>query len=92
MSKQITVLAGQTITDIAIQYVGSEDAVAQIMELNDLSITSILSAGQVLTVPDVQDGRVESYFTAGGYEPAAGDLGEEAGLEYWRLEIDFIIS
>ncbi len=46
-----TVTAGQSLVDVAIQELGSLDALFDLAAANGLAITGALSAGQVLEVP-----------------------------------------
>lgn len=65
------VQAGQSLTDIAIQYLGSAEGVVQLARLNDLGVTDVLVAGSELTLPAVIDKRVLRVFSVGGYVPAS---------------------
>ncbi len=69
MSKA-TVQPGQTLADIAVQYLGSEEAVFALASLNSLGVTDELTAGQNLELPAVVNKRVRRVYELGGYEPA----------------------
>lgn len=48
----VTVLSNQTLSDIAIQEYGVEEAVFLIAQVNNISPTDVLTAGTVLQCPD----------------------------------------
>jgi LysM repeat protein len=91
MSKAI-VQAGQTLEDIAIQYLGSEQAVFELASINSLELTADLSAGQQLELPDVYDKQVRRVYERGGYQPAAGGDADLQGINYWIIEQNFIVQ
>lgn len=98
MSKEIIIRPGQSVTDIAIEHAGQEDAAWTIAELNNISITEVLTAGQTLLIPDVDGNaqkRIVKVFSDNGYHPASDvDIDTEIleGIEYWGIEYDFIVS
>lgn len=68
------VQAGQTLFDIAIQEYGTLESVMQLAKVNNLSITEVLMAGQVLDVPDqVYDKKVADYCKNNQITPATAD-------------------
>lgn len=91
MSKAI-VQAGQTITDIALQYLGAEQAVYALAQLNALDVTEILVPGQELVLPAVQDKRTRRVFEDGGYVPATKTDTLSEGIDYMGIEVDFIVE
>jgi hypothetical protein len=64
------VAEGQTLIDIAIQYLGSADAAYDLATLNGMSITDKLSPGQTLELPAVVDKDVVAYYANRGIVPA----------------------
>lgn len=89
----IKVKSGQTLPDIAIQYCDALSAWPDIAKMNGLALTSALTAGQSLVVPDPIDKRVVSYFNSGAYFPAAGEVPSYGdGIGYWIIESDFIVQ
>ncbi len=75
--KTITIQERQTVWDIALQYCGDVEAVFQIIDINDISITEILSAGTTLTVPNAINKRVADYYNNNGISPATADMNNE---------------
>ncbi len=101
MSKQVKVLKGQTLVDIAIQEMGDASFVLAIAELNDLNVTDDLTAGQMITVPDYDTAfrNTVNLFSDDANKPASGinaDEGDEEdhleGIEYWAIENDFVVQ
>lgn len=89
MSKA-TIQPGQTLIDIAVQHLGSEEGVFALAQLNELSITDELTAGNELELPEVVDKRVTRYFTDGGYRPSVGvDIDILEGIGYWGVFTEF---
>ena len=64
------VLEGQTLPDIATQYLGSADAVYDLALLNGISITDDLEAGRDLLLPPVVNADVVAYYKNKGICPA----------------------
>ena len=79
-------------TDVAIQHLGSEEAVGELARLNRLDLTAVLVPGQVLNLPDVNNKRVRKVYTERGYVPAANIGTEGEGIEFWGIEFDFEVS
>ena len=78
------VKAGQTVIDIAVQYLGSQEAAFELAALNDISITEVLASGSELELPDPTDKRVVAFFEEGQYFPAVGsNLGQ--GVGFWAI-------
>ena len=88
----VTARVGQTLKDISIQHLGSMEALGELARLNGLDLTTVLTPGQVLTLPDVYNKRVVKVYLEKNYVPATNpDLTME-GIEYWGIEFDFIVS
>lgn len=68
----IIALQNQSVFDIALQYYGTIEAVFDIAELNDLSITSNLQPGSVVKIPPIDYGykEVANYYNNNKIEPA----------------------
>jgi hypothetical protein len=86
----------QTILDLAMQHCGTADALFDIAELNDIDVTSEVAAGQEVDMPDAIDTSRVKFLSDGGHKPVTGSLvaveDAQGGLEYWAIEIDFVIS
>jgi hypothetical protein len=83
---------GQTLTDISIQHLGSEEAVGELARLNSLDLTAVLIPGQVLNLPDVVGKRVVRVYTERAYVPAANVDTASEGIEFWGIEFEFEVS
>lgn len=91
---KVKVKAGQTLTDIAVQYLGSAEKVFALAQLNKLSVTADLTNGQELELTEVEDSRVVKFLENGSWQIAA-NLNLDTTLEgvgYWFIESDFIVS
>ena len=90
---KVTVKHGQTLLDVAIQYLGNAASVAQLAALNSLDMTSEITPGQILELPDVADKRVVKFLKDGEHVPATNYIdGDLEGIEFWGIESDFIVS
>jgi hypothetical protein len=70
----ITVLQGQSLFDIAIQYTGNEKAAIDIARANRLDVTDELTAGMSIIIPDgIEKNRaIVDYYLAERIAPATG--------------------
>ncbi|MBQ6082974.1 MAG: hypothetical protein IJK92_01295 [Bacteroidales bacterium] len=68
--RQVKVLNGQTVFDVAIQNCGSVDAAYDIAILNNIEVTSYPESGTVLSVPDPIDKKVVQYYQQNEIKPA----------------------
>lgn len=97
--KEVIVLAGQCIIDIAIQELGDASRAFELCKLNNKSITASLLPGEIIMVPEVALDKkpVVKVFTDPANKPASsvtdaeGNLSEE-GIDYWTIEDDFIVQ
>lgn len=90
-----TVLDKQSLLDIALQECGDITAVFELADLNGVVITDDLQTGRGLVMPPVAVNRqVVSYYDAHGIRPATGIAGDFVpdGVEFWGIEIDFMVS
>ena len=104
----VTVLEGQSLFDLAVQTSGSVEAVFDVAELNGLSVTDALIAGSVIETRYVVETRciasvsvnqpIADYYAKNGLKPAT-DATDEAmnelrdeGIDYWAVEVDFIVQ
>lgn len=88
----VTVKPGQTLADVAVQHLGSEEGVYELAQLNELSLTAVLTAGQQLELPPVVDKRAKAILSGGKHEPAAGEEESPGGIGVWIIEKDFVVS
>lgn len=95
---QITVSEGQTLQDIAIQYLGDASRSNEIAELNNISLTTDLLIGQILNIPDVDISMSQMVkgFSDNKIVPASNDFhdfeDDQEGIGFWTIENDFIVS
>ena len=71
-NKVITVLANQSLMDIAVQEFGDARAAFDIARCNGLSVTDPLHTGQRLTLPrsDYHEPQTQEYYRVKGIKPA----------------------
>jgi hypothetical protein len=91
------ILDRQSLADIAIQYCGDASAAYAIAELNDISVTNELNAGDELILPDAINSNLVNYYSNNGIVPATmvtdDDMSaDDGGLGYMALGFDFIVS
>ncbi len=68
---KVTVMAGQTLADIALQEYGTIEAMPHIASANGISLSADLNAGQVLNCPDkVYDNYMMIYAKNNNIKPA----------------------
>lgn len=100
MSK-ITVLYNQSLQDIALQYCGTIEAMADIVKLNNLSWTPDLVPGQIIQIPSKDYGfqEVVNFFTLNKIQPANALTDEDkaliegnSGIGFWEIENNFIVQ
>lgn len=84
--------AGQSLADIAIQYLGNISALPDMAQLNGLTITDQVEPGTRLQLPAVVTPAVVTYMSTGGYAPASNVQDELEGIGYWGIEYDFIVT
>jgi hypothetical protein len=94
-------LQDQTLSDIAVRYCGTLEAVFDLALLNDLSITSELTPGQVLTIPATDYGfkEVVNYFATERIQPTtalstelAALITDNGGIGSMAIETNLIVS
>jgi hypothetical protein len=102
MPKEVEILKGQTLADMAVQETGWFEGLFDIAVTNGISITEEVAAGTNLNFKDTDVNEQVYRFakleniqpaTAFGYVLTEG--GEEPvldGVEFWAIEIDFIVS
>jgi len=93
----IIVKHGQTLIDIAIQYLGDASRYVEIIEINNLTITEDIHAGDELIIPTVANEKtaIVSLFDKKNIKPASaitGIISENEGVDYWRIEENFIVQ
>ena len=66
-------LQGQSIFDIAVQELGSAEAVYDLAVLNGLSVTDVLEIGQEILLPAVSNKTIADYYSNKLIKPATGD-------------------
>lgn len=97
--QSIKVSEGQTLLDVAIEHLGDASRWDEIADLNGMGLTDALPIGGVLLVPDaaIEKQGVVDLFKPSYQKPSSAEdqglaeiFGE--GLEYWAIEVDFVIS
>ena len=89
----IHVAENQSLFDVAIQRLGSTEAVFELALLNGLSITDELAAGNVINLPEAWNKSVADYFKNKNLVPAtfqesASSQSENIQVIYWTNDLD----
>ena len=94
--RHITVSEGQTLMDIAVQYLGDGERVFDIMELNGLELTDEPEPGTELLVPEVaiDKVRIAEVFSSRGLMPASMEEpeNEPGGIDHWAIGYDLVVQ
>ncbi|MCW3088938.1 MAG: hypothetical protein JWP81_7 [Ferruginibacter sp.] len=92
----VTVRDRQTTVDIAMQEAGTAEACIAVAEGNAMSVTDDLFTGQLVkTTPVIYAETVKTFFKENRHPASAETLLDNAGLEgidYWAVEVDFVVS
>jgi len=84
---------GQDCFDIALQMTGHIESVFKVAELLGLGITDAMPVGvRVLTVDAPLDKRVLRIYQERGIVPASNISSGWAGVDYWSLELEFVVT
>lgn len=86
----------QCVIDACLQCEGTEDALFDFADMNKTGITEILSAGTELVGLQRHKGLKEKSATTALTRRPPGSRpeseGEGEGIEFWRIELDFVVS
>lgn len=94
--KSVRVKPGQTWIDLTLEQTGDEEKVFDVCDLNGAGITEEVTPGVIINAmePEVEKKRIVNslatvntssmYFATGNPAPE--------GIEYWAIEIDFVVS
>jgi LysM repeat protein len=89
---------GQNIYDMAVVLFGSVEGVFDICRNNNVSFSGIIAPGTTLVVNGtVRDRNIRNYFAplrkpATGQQPVIDNIPQYEGIDYWAIEVDFIVS
>lgn len=93
---EIIVLNNQSLFDIALTVSGNIEAAYDIARENNIPLTGELRNGQLLAYSGVpMNNQIVNYYRNNAINPATALSAEdllESGINYWAIEIDFIIS
>lgn len=98
MAARTTIIDRQNLFDIALQETGSIDTVFAIAVANGINITDEIPPGTELVIPEVEgNADVYRYYRANNLRPASGSIQATEieileGIDYWYIEMDFIVS
>ena len=96
MASNIPVISEQTLLDLAMQELGSVEAVFASGRLNGLSITADLTPGSMInTTLPVYSAPVVKYYRDTRFRPASARQASPvllSGIDYWGLEYDFVVQ
>jgi len=94
--KEVKILFGQTIIDIAMQELGDASRIFEVADLNNISVTSDLVPGSLIAVPNPapEKSNIVKLFSNPALKPASmqTDNEDEDGIEFWAIEDDFIVQ
>ena len=85
----------QCLIDVAMQEVGTIEAVFTLALSNEMSITDDVQAGESIVLVPVVDIRIISAFKDNGLFPASNTASDEIepdGIGYMIITLDFIVS
>jgi hypothetical protein len=90
----VTALQNQSLLDIAVQMAGSVEAIFDLAVANDLSVTDNPETGRELIEALPVNRDITAYYASRNIRPATAvvwtDEGE--GIEFWAVEIDFVVN
>lgn len=98
---KIIVLHNQSLLDLAIQHTGTAENAFALALANNKSLTGDLEAGESieLTAYGIQQNKdILNYYTAKKLQPATGLSSQQLsndkpeGIDYWAIQMDFIVS
>lgn len=96
---KVIILHNQNLLDLAIQHTGSVENAFAIAVANGLSLTDDLEAGRESGIPKVEQNKdILSYYQAKKLQPATGislagnQLNQSEGIDYWAIQMDFVVS
>ena len=96
---KIAVKNNQCLFDIAIQTLGSAEAIFAIAEANNISISDNLTTGQKLQIPRENvhaQRKIAEYYAVNNIYPATAIDDNKTivpeGIEYWAIEYDFTVN
>lgn len=99
---KITILHNQSLLDLAIQHTGSVENAFELAVENGLSLTDDLEAGESikLTTHGIRQNKdILGYYQAKKLQPATGINYQSStindkpqGIDYWTVQIDFVVS
>lgn len=90
-------LYGQAWIDIALQQLGTEDRLFELCDLNNAGITDELPANTIINSPEVEARLKRTVAVLKEKKPSSIKVlapggEEEEGIEFWAIELDFIVS
>ncbi|MDR3704280.1 MAG: hypothetical protein P4L28_00015 [Paludibacteraceae bacterium] len=96
MDKQITIIAKQTLPDIAIQGGGSLETLFNVAADNNVSITAVLTPTRKLSVSTVEDTDIATYYDHKQLRPISEYADNEyifpEGIGFWYVLNDFVVT
>lgn len=92
-------MSGQTLVDLALQYLGDASRAFELAQLNAISVTDDLEPGTtiMLPVPDSNKMSLVRMFNVPSLAPASADTingmpQKESGIDYDTIEIDLVVT
>lgn len=94
----ITILDGQSLFDLSLQECGGVEAVVAFAIVNGLSVTDVLTAGEEVVATDVVNPAITNYYKLHQLRPATDvtvdsmDELRDEGIDFWAVDVDFIVQ
>lgn len=90
-------LYGQTWVDLAMQQLGTEERLFELVDMNDSGITDPISAGTIIQQPALELDKKAIVNVMQSSRPASEKTispgaNIEEGIEYWAIEFDFAVN
>lgn len=91
---RITVLNNQSVFDLAVRYCGTVQSAFALAFLNGISVTTTLSPGEELEIPEAAEKDIVSYFNSRNHQPATAwnRLRVLEGISHWAIKVDFEVT
>jgi hypothetical protein len=93
--RKANILNHQSLIDFALHRSGSVDAFFNLAFINGYSLTDDITPGTELLLGEIVDFKNQQYFQNSIYKPTTGLISAPdlaGGIEFWAIEMDFIIS
>jgi hypothetical protein len=95
----VSIMVNQVMLDIAMQESGNIEDVFKIAKMNGISVTGLLAAGTIVITPTTPyNKKIYQQYRDNGWRPAS-NVNQSSitvpglqGIDYWAIELDFILN